>query len=833
MIKHFHSFVFGLLFFNSLFSQSVLNDFSLYGILTDSSSGIPISNVSISLIDPITQDIISGGISNKEGRFEIVHHFQGKVDVLIEHIGYNKKYIYGPGRNISSGQNFTRDIGVIHLHKKVLDLDLVQVSEILRTYQSDIDKNVYRVSNSALLKSKTGADALRAVPSVDVDIDGAITLRGDPNVTLLVNGISSGMAAGDQRASVDIIPADIIDYIEVLSNPSVDYDPSGMGGIINIVTLENRKRSSGAICRFSAGSYGHYDGMLAKSFNKENLGLSFTGSLRRDSQRLKTSRNYTWRYSQISLTSRQERTEHVEPTTGTVNLSGDYTISPSQSIHLGSNVVFHRGVVFDTIRHLYPVEYRMTSDDLNRGWALDARGEHRWRSLSSKKTLKTSLYYSRSGDYEKDVNDRNVNGVGSDDHSHIYKNDEFQNVGLKSMYHWPINKKLDLQTGLDIHTKAMNRELEYLHTPYAFDHKENFFAGFLKSKYQISGRLKIEAGFRAESYLSAGELAEIDLTDTHQHKDTSNVFKSLIDTSISSSPFEQSGFKIYPGAKIWYHISDEMSMALVYSKRTNRPRRPSINPFPVSMIDEYHVRVGNPKLSPEVVDVLETRLSWKKNNFQSYGTLFLKKINNLIQWHSLDLVPIDDLQYELISTANSGDGISYGSELHFFYSLSNKYSFSFDYNGWKMDVSGSDAPDLNGARSGYALNLSAFVLVGKDVKTDISVYHRGALEVPNGSVDPFYYVDLSIEKKIAATGLSLTLSFKDIFDTQSYNVFTNEQMTNLTSGQTYQQDLVAQKWNNYRSILLTVNYDFGLDHGAAKKNFIKPTKAGTDIDYNY
>jgi hypothetical protein len=142
----------------------------------------------------------------------------------------------------------------------------------------------------------------------------------------------------------------------------------------------------------------------------------------------------------------------------------------------------------------------------------------------------------------------------------------------------------------------MNRELDYLHMPFGFDHDEFIGSVFFKSNYHKSSGYKFEGGLRIESVETEGSVYEIKLPDSHQHQDTSNVFMTLIDSSIVSSPFLQSNFTLYPSARLWYNLLDQTSINLSYDRRTNRPRRPSINPFPVSMIDEYHVRVGNPML---------------------------------------------------------------------------------------------------------------------------------------------------------------------------------------------------------------------------------------------
>lgn len=829
MIKMLCGIAFLLLFPSSLISQPTLK---LYGTIRDTLNDVSISDASVFLVNTVSEDTISGAVSRQDGRFILPYKTEKNTAVHIEHIAYADKIIKIADQNIVNQNENGFNLGQIYLTKQVLDLSPIQVSGILKPYQHDGNKIIYNVSSNSILNSKTGVEALRAIPSVDVDLDGLITLRGDANVRILVNGVPSGLASGDKRSNVDIIAADIIEYIEVLSNPSVQYDADGMGGIINIVTTGNNVQRNKTKFRISTDSFGGYNGLLAKNYKKNNLSLFFSSSLRHDIQKLNTSRNYNWNYPLVDIVSKQERSELKDPTVTSFNLNTNYNPSVSHSVNIGSNLAFYNGGVYDTIRHLYPVEYRMTSDDSKTGWALDFQTSYKWQSLSGGKTLETVFSFSRSGDYEKGVNDRNINGIGADDHSHIFKDDWFRNRSLKSIYHWPIFSKADLFTGLHFQIKEMRRELDYLHLPYSFNHDEKISAIFFNSEYRLTSKLKLDVGFRAESFESKGDLNEIELVETHHHKDTSNVFTEIIETSISTSPFEQSNIEFYPSAKMLYIASKELSLRLVYSKRTNRPSRPSLNPFPVSMIDEYHVRVGNPELAPELIDLFETKLNYEKSKLQFYGTFYFKKIDKLILWNSFNLLPIDQLQYEVISTMNYGGADAFGIEFYLYYTLNNNYSFNIDYTSWTMDVISSGLLENNGSRKGSSGQFTVSAAISNNIKLDVMATFRGKLQIPNGSVDPSYYLDMSIHKKIPKSNLSLTLSLRDLFDSKAYNFSTNELMRNLTSGQSYSQDLVTKKRNNYRSILLTASYDIGKMR-KIKKKYNGKKKEDVNIDYNY
>tara|TARA_B110000008_G_C16561877_1_gene400580 strand:- start:95 stop:544 length:450 start_codon:yes stop_codon:yes gene_type:complete len=149
-----------------------------------------------------------------------------------------------------------------------------------------------------------------------------------------------------------------------------------------------------------------------------------------------------------------------------------------------------------------------------------------------------------------------------------------------------------------------------------------------------------------------------------------------------------------------------------------------------------------------------------------------------------------------------------------------------------MDVISSGLLENNGSRKGSSGQFTVSAAISNNIKLDVMATYRGKLQIPNGSVDPSYYLDMSIHKKIPKSNLSLTLSLRDLFDSKAYNFSTNELMRNLTSGQSYSQDLVTKKRNNYRSILLTASYDIGKMR-KIKKKYTGKKKEDVNIDYNY
>ena len=205
------------------------------GEILDSTSMKPIEYASVSLVDLEHNELVTGGLSDKSGLVNITEIPLGKYVAVIEFMGYKKKEV-GP-LNIypGPGGGIRQNIGTVKMNISTLNMAAVDVVGDESTFIQTIDKKIFNVGRDLSSSGGTGADVLRKVPSVDVDIDGVISIAGDANVTILVDGKRSGRTGSGRRGEIENIAASMIEKVEVITNPSAKYDPDGVGGIINIV----------------------------------------------------------------------------------------------------------------------------------------------------------------------------------------------------------------------------------------------------------------------------------------------------------------------------------------------------------------------------------------------------------------------------------------------------------------------------------------------------------------------------------------------------------------------------------------------------------------------
>ena len=249
------------------------------GSIKDSTSMKPIEYASVSLVDLEHNELVTGGLSDKNGLVNITEIPLGKYIAVIEFMGYKKKEI-GPF-NIFPGEGggIRQNFGEVKMSISSLNMATVDVYGEESTFIQTIDKKIFNVGRDLSSSGGTGSDVLRKVPSVDVDIDGVVTIAGDANVTVLVDGKRSGRTGSGRRGNVDHINASMIEKVEVITNPSAKYDPDGVGGIINIVM----KR--GALDGFNGTV-----SSMAGEYNKANLNGNL--NYRTDNFNVFTNANY-------------------------------------------------------------------------------------------------------------------------------------------------------------------------------------------------------------------------------------------------------------------------------------------------------------------------------------------------------------------------------------------------------------------------------------------------------------------------------------------------------------------------------------------------------------
>ena len=255
------------------------------GNILDASTENPIEYASVSIYQSESEKLVQGGISDSDGYFNINEIPPGRFFVVIEFIGYEMLTIENVNLNRDDG--IKKDLGTLSLIPRAIEADEISVIDDMPTIEFETDKMVYTPSKDILADSGTAEDVLNNVPMVLVDQDGSVTLRGNSNVKILVNGRQNRTGEGEKN--VDNIPAVLIERIEVITSPSVKYDPEGMAGIINIILKKGDVDGFNGSIKIYGKHNNHH------SLDEMN-GFSISGNYKKDKLNFYSSYSLTNRY---------------------------------------------------------------------------------------------------------------------------------------------------------------------------------------------------------------------------------------------------------------------------------------------------------------------------------------------------------------------------------------------------------------------------------------------------------------------------------------------------------------------------------------------------------
>ena len=472
------------------------------------------------------------------------------------------------------------------------------------------DRVSFSVTNDLQVQTGTVADALRAVPGVEVDLQGRVSLRGDPGVTILIDGRPSAMLRGESRGDVLLsMPAAQIERVEVITNPSAALSPEGSGGVINLVTRQARKDTRSATVRATLGTEGR--GALNLSGAHSGSGLTVTGDV--GYRRMTGEASATQLRSRLDpgsgtvVTSRQE--SELDNTNGSrsARLGVDYDLDKKNRL---STELSYRDVSGDVERtdsfvsQNSAASYERVSeiDLFQRG--LSARASWR-RTLPGKDHEFSADLEAERGRLKREVEAVTTLAGGQPAYERIRNAGNRSDYSAKLDYKRPIGKEGSLNLGYQGNlgesefdfSGARGASLDAL-VPVpgltnSFEYDQAIHALFGTYRFPI-GKLDVQAGLRLEQV----ETEILQITDGLR--------------------FERDYFRAYPTLHLGYELSKTGQVRGSYSRRIQRPSPQDLNPY-TFYIDPQNVRRGNPALLPEVTDSLE--LAWQHRKAGTFYSL--------------------------------------------------------------------------------------------------------------------------------------------------------------------------------------------------------------------
>lgn len=800
---------------------------AVHGTVLDADSGdeLPSASVAVWKLPQNAEGdttLATGSITDNMGAFHVTGLRPGIYRVVISYVGYVTDEV----ENIEVARGGSDiNLGEIRLSPDFASLENVDVVSERDRVEYQIDRTVYNTADDPLSQAGTATSVLENIPSIDVDIDGNVSLRGVSNVAILINGRPAPVSADFISSYLASLPAATIERVEVIPNPSARYEPDGMGGILNIVLKEEVDLGVGGALTAGGDSQGGIEANGLLTYNKGNLTLSSSYGFRRGVRDSDGDRYRINRYLDPNTTLEQDFLSERDDNSHYGSLSAEYALSENSLLIAGGQIGYSDENSDDLTTFLeldaeddVLQDYDRLSDEsennlngsVRLGFTHDfgtpsstqgggnegmGRGRHRGHhggrdggggsaGLGSH-SLSIEARYSASSEEEAEfLTEENQQGTLLEQQDAL--NDELeQEFSFQADYVRPlsfVNNNARVEVGYrgeleHIESSFFSETFDFEQGEYvpdadlnnAFDYDRQVHALYSQFATKV-GSLSIQLGLRAESALT-----RFTLENTGEN-------------------FDNDYFSVFPSGFLLYELGQNTAIRTSYSRRIRRPRTWYLNPFP-SVSDPLNIRQGNPSLKPEYVDAFEFGFI----HYTGFGSLTLspyyRRTTDVIR--RFQRLREDGVTISTFENLDSND--SYGVEL--IASLrAGSLRGNVSVEGYQVITDGSNVDtelENNAFGWGGRANLNYTIRQGLDAQ--VSFRYRAPMNTEQGRSGSRSHVNLGLRQRFLNDRASLSLRVRDPFDSGGFS-FT------LDQPDLYQE--FERSWGG-REIGLTFTYAFG------------------------
>lgn len=736
-----------LLGFSTLSAQSIVKG----KVLTPDGESAMFATVM--LTNPATEEIITAANTDLDGNFEVQTE-EEKFEVKITYVGFAEKRI-----SDFSMTDKVLDLGEIELREDVELLDEVLVVAERSTTEIQLDKRVFNVGKDLNARGGTALNVLENVPSVQVDVEGNVSLRGSGGVRILINGRPNGLV-GDGGQGLRALTADMIEKIEVVTNPSARYEAEGAAGVINIVLKKDQQKGFNGSFDINGGIPESYGGAANLNYRSgklnwfTNYGLNYRSRLGRssieqdlftDSGVLRTEQIGRRDRSGLSHNFRAGVDYNFDEKT-TLTLAGRYNLGDDNNLNTTTYLDFlDEGFLERTIRTDEETEAEEETE-----LSLSFRREY----SSKKHVLTADIRYqdeveTESSDLRNTVFTDLTSNEGILDLVQRSANREANsNLIFQTDYSLPFGKNGKFEAGArmgirnisnDFTVEELNDEVYETLPQFTneFFYDENIYAAYLMYGNK-KGAFSYQLGLRPEY---TGIKTELKTTGEVNEREFLNLF---------------------PSANFAYEFSEEKSLQLSYSRRISRPSFWSLNPF-FTFSDDRNFWGGNPDLDPEFSHNFELgflRIFEKGSLFTAAYYRRTTGVTERIQRVNPDGTSIT--RPENLATQDN-----FGFELNANYKLAAWLKVNGDLNLFQEIIDGGEEfPELRAETFTWFTRATAQFDIAESTEGQIRFNYRAPRQTTQGRTQSIWRMDLALSHEILNGNGSLTLSVRDVFNTR-------------------------------------------------------------------
>lgn len=774
------------------FGQQRASQGIIVGKVVDNQNLQGLEFATVSVFSKADSVLVSGDVSDKKGQFTVREIPSGSFYVEINFMGYDPVYLE---EIILTKEKSLVDVGNVELSMAAENLEEVTVTGRADYVINKIDRKAYNVSKLAVVSGGSADEVLQLIPSVEVDIDGNISLRGSENVTVLIDGKPSGISGENLASYLESLPANTLETIEVITNPSAKYDPDGMVGILNIVTKKKKLQGVHGVVSASTGIPARHNlsGMFNAKTGKWNFmvngGLNYRGGFSRGSTFRENYFN-----GDTTILSQTNDGDRFGPG-GMIRLSADYQLTNKSTISAGGSYnlrSFNMTEEITTDNHYlgedpFDLYVRSAERELQFNmFRYNVAFRHQFNpdghelSIDANQSVMTHGF---SGTFEETPLSSTMEPL---DYISFQQNNRTQSKGitttLQADYVLPLQNNNAIEAGYksifrsdrsDFFSESLDtleqiwQDDVYLINDFIADEQIHSVYGIYKQNIKKFG---FQVGLRVEQAVLDAELVTTEET------------------------FHNDYFSLFPTVHLNYMLPGTQQLKASYSRRLNRPRHRVLNPF-ADYTDPYNIRKGNPFILPEYIDSYEVEYEKLWDKFSVNTSVYFKQINNMIT-----RIKTVDGDVSLTTFDNLGTGRNYGAELVIGGDITKWWNFTWSNNAYWTELIGEGRnSELNAEGYAFSSKLLMNMYLPKDFNVQLSANYRSPRVITQGEISEVYSTDLAVSKKVLKDKGTLTLRVRDIFNTREYSF--------ITEGENFYQESYRKRQS--QSIQLGFSYRFG------------------------
>jgi hypothetical protein len=738
---------------------------SVKGLVIDKISNNPVEYANLAIFNQKDSSMVGGSITDSKGYFIIENLPFGNYYIRVSFIGY--KSIFIPNITITpKAPNL--NIGKIMFQPTAESLGEVNIVAEKNLMEYSLDKKVINVSQNLTSAGGSAVDVLQNVPSVSVDYDGNVSLRGSTNINILIDGRPAIVSGTNKQAILEQIPASSIDAIEIITNPSAKYNPEGMSGIINIKTKKRISTGLNGVASVSAGTGNRYNSSLNLNYSlpKINIFGSWDGRWFRGKGYGNTYRN-TWLNDTITY-SYQNMDMQRSMINNTFKAGFDWFINSQNTLTISGQ--FNPGSSSRT-QDLYSYSYdylHVITDNLYKKNVEEEDNKNYSVSLNYKKNFNkknqeftTDISYSKySGNENTDMNNNQyiLDYVLQNPVIPVlqkqYDIGSNYNFNAQINYSHPLNDKNKIEVGYNgiIRNMDNNYYLENYNYITAIYERDNLYDNHFNYNENIQALYTTFGSEWGKSSLQLGLRVEKVYTTSDQLTQNQKIKNDY--------------FSLFPTLHYSLKLPKKNEVQISYSRRVNRPVFEDLNPFK-DYSNPLMIRMGNPYLLPEYINSFEVNHSKFFDKTSVYTSIYYRTIDDVIK--RLSYLGQDGINYN--TSVNLSKGTNYGVDFIVEREILKWWRVNANFSYFRTIIKGNSVDgNISNDNYSWTSKLTSNMNLLKNMTIQLSANYRAPIITPQGKMYENYGADIAVKKDFMKDLLSVSFRVSDIFNTQKFNM---------------------------------------------------------------